>query len=269
MGRKQASLRVSDIAGIQEIPCSGRIHRVALLNDGQIAMLDHPRKLMRLEDEMLRKAKEQPCACVEHARAVQTAFAAGWSGSPRTEFLTAWKDSMTHREYSALFGNREGDILLKRKARKALKAASGDPTVKPFKHRVAGTADRAFRNVLTEMKCHSRETNVRAFHLSDPDCQAAMQNSPGWRETGVAGLCTATRRGNWALFFDVLRWYTKVYLPGFAIIDHVIVLKVTRWGADGRPTWIAGLKPTPKGQAAQVGLARVTPSGRVLFKGMV
>ena len=266
MGRKQPQLTIANIAGIQEILCSGRVHRLALLNDGQIAMLDHPRKLMRLEDEMRRREHEHSCACVEHVNALKKAFGTGWSGSPRTEYASTWRESMMSQQYSALFVNREGEMAAKRMERRKVKYVPSDPIVKPFKHRVAGLADVTFRRVLADMKCHSRETNIRAFSLSDPDCQTTMKHSPGWRETHVAGVCKSN--SNWVLYFDVLRWYTKVYLKGYALrYSGVIVLKVVQTDTYGTPTVIAALKPTPKGQAAQVGIARVTSTGRVLFQG--
>jgi hypothetical protein len=274
MGRKhKPALTIDQIAGVEEVLCNGRMHRVVLLNDGQIALPDHPRKLLRLEDEMLRKARESSCGCLTHVRALQAGLKANWDGTVQRAYASSSYSNGGYAgpkhswpKHSSLFANRTGEIQSARKSRTAFKAATSDPLVLPFNQRVARKADQSFRLTLTDMKAGSRrETNIREFHASDPDCQVACNVTVGWRESNVAGNCGA--RYNWALYFDVLRWYTKVYTKGLALVDGVLVLKILQADLSGKPTQIMGLKPTPGGQAAQVGLARVTPTGRVLFKG--
>jgi hypothetical protein len=265
--KRQPTLTVNQIAGIEEVMCNAQMHRVVLLTDGQIAMPDHPRRLMRLEDEMRKKGNENSCPCVAHARALHAGLKTGWTGAPTVAYSNKWTSNGPDNRCSPLFANRAGEIQLTRVNRTSFKAMAGDPLAQPFTTRVLRLADRTFRDVLRqELKARPTEINIREFHSSDLDCQTAMKASAGSAHTHVAGLCQT--RGSWQLFFNVLHWYTKIHRRGCSVIDRVFVLKVLQWGM-GQPTEIVGLKLTPKGQAATVGIARVTPACRVLFRGAV
>lgn len=259
----QPTLTLRDIAGIEEVQCCGETHRLVLRTDGQIALPDHPRQLLRLEDWAQTTAKIETCGCLLRVRALRATLKQGWDGMPRVDYGTSTAPRV-------LYALRSNALQCVRKAREALKRADGDPLTLPFSVRIMRHAELVFRGLVQrEFPCaNGRELRVRRWQPSDGDCQRAMAMLPNLRNHRVAAVI---QRRTWEVYFDVVRWYTRVYLrepARVAVIDKTLVLKVLEWSTDGKaPRVIVGLRPTPGGQAGTVGIANVSDTGKVRFAG--
>lgn len=295
MGRKhrQALLTVNEIQGIERVICDGESHRVVLLTDGQIALPDHNRRLLRLDDEMRRQAKLPACGCLKRVRELGASLKAGWTGAA-SEFMPELQrdpakpryNAQTRPDRSTVFNAVMGDVAEARKRHRAAADLPADPIAMPFLRdaptrgyapdgcepyvlrdldgRLRRTAERTFRGVVTHevfgKNYYGRQPaiKIRPFEVTNPECIEALKKSPGGKDVRAAG---DFERSDWTFFFDVVRWYTKVYRTGRHLSKGVLIL---RDAGGGR---FAAFRATPGKQSGRVASATIRSDGEVLLKG--
>lgn len=286
MGRRkhQALLTVNEIQGIERVICSEESHRIVLLTNGQIALPDHNRRLLRLDDEMRFKAGIPACGCLKRVRELRASLKSGWTGDASAHMPELQRDpskprynAQTRADRSPLFHSVMGDVAAERKRHLAADALPGDPLAAgPFfkasstegsrwfgrKSRIQALAEQTFHSTIT--KEFFRDTygtpaiKIRPFYLSEPECIEALKKSPGGKDVQAAG---DFERREWTFFFDVVRWYTKLYLTNRHLSKGALLLRDC---GNGR---YAAFRPTPGKQSGRVASATLRSDGEVLLKG--
>lgn len=242
---KPKALGVADVQAIERVRCCGETHRLALLNDGKVAVLDHPRKLFRLQGWAAKSAGlKAPDGC--------------WA-------KLLWLQENAGRSYG------DHGMLSKAKAssRKRDKKAGRVPN--PVDHErgknylVAERAHElalAFKTSVVRWQAESI-TTLNAITLRFSTNMHVTNVKGTGRVALVKHKSYSGRTSSCSLRINVVRWYVTVYKKNLAsIARNALLLEVLDTDVINRPSRVTVLRKGKSGVECVEATVQYGPSGR-------
>jgi hypothetical protein len=243
--RPQA-LGVADVKAIERVRCCGETHRLALLNNGQVAILDHPRKLFKLQGWAARSAGlKAPDGCWAKLAWLQENVKRAYGDHGMLSRAVAEareRDEKQQRERNPVEHERGKSYLKAERAHELAQHATSVERWRKEAHAVVRVAAERFGNPsITHVQGAGHPTLYKHIGYS-----------------GRTRACT--------LRMNVIRWFVTVFKKNHAnIAKNAMVLEVLDTDVIGRPSRVTALRKGKGGVECIEALVKYGQSGAARF----
>jgi hypothetical protein len=244
---KPKALGVADVKAIERCRCGGETHRLALLNDGKVAVLDHPRRLFRLQGWALKSAGQKLDGCWAKLAWLQEnagRTCGDYGMLSKAKAAAGKRDEKKGRVPNPVEHVRGKSYL---KAERAHELSEYKPAMEKY----CTVSVEALRGI-TSADNGKRFGNPTILHSSGDGLPKLI------KYTSYSGRVTSS-----TLKLNVVRWYGRVFKQNLALlIKNVLVLDVLDTDVLGRPSRVVALRKGKKGLECTVATVKYNQTGR-------